>query len=530
MWRLTLSNALAHRGRLALTWLAVALGVAFVAGSLVLTDTSSRVLDDQFRTAAAGVDLTVRAAAAFDSAMGVEVQRDPLPADLPEPHRRRPRGRVASAPSPPVPGQLQVARHSDRAARARPCSVPGPRPRSPRTRCAPGTPPPAPDEVVLDAATARAHQITLGDTVTVVGHRQPRSCGSSASPGSAPATGWPTAPWCSSDLPTAQALLGLGTADQRSRGDRRRRRRRTRPAHRARRRRSARRTRSPAARTPPPPAPTPPSSQVSYLRVVLLALAGAGLVVGAFLIANTFGIVLTQRSRELALLRAAGATGRQVLASVLGEALLVGLTGAAAARPRGRRRLRPARAGRRRRARPADGALTVDRPRPCSSPSPRAPSSPSLAALGPARRAARVAPVEAMRASDPAPHADPPQPPGHRVGAGSAAAAAAAAGRRPPRRPRRPGRGRRGPAARRRGPARARSSRPGWPAPSAARWTGSVSPGGWPAKSHRAQPAPHRGHRHGAGARPGADHLRGRLGSSVKAIAASGGEAITADH
>ena len=82
MLRLTIANALAHRSRLALTWLAVALGVAFVAGSLALTDTSNRLLDEQFRTAAANVDLTVRDAAAFDSGMGVEVQRDPLQDEL----------------------------------------------------------------------------------------------------------------------------------------------------------------------------------------------------------------------------------------------------------------------------------------------------------------------------------------------------------------------------------------------------------------------------------------------------------------
>src|SRR5687768_5775681 len=82
MFRLTLANALAHRSRLALTWVAVVLAVAFVSGSLALTDTSNRLLDEQFRTAAADVDLTVRDAAAFDSGMGVEVQRDPLAPDV----------------------------------------------------------------------------------------------------------------------------------------------------------------------------------------------------------------------------------------------------------------------------------------------------------------------------------------------------------------------------------------------------------------------------------------------------------------
>src|SRR3954468_5152488 len=79
MWRLGLRNASAHLGRLLLTAVAVLLGVTFVSGSLVLTHTSQRVLDQQFRTASSGADLAVRRAVAFDAAMGVEVARDPVP-------------------------------------------------------------------------------------------------------------------------------------------------------------------------------------------------------------------------------------------------------------------------------------------------------------------------------------------------------------------------------------------------------------------------------------------------------------------
>ena len=82
MFRLIWKQTLARRGRLALTVVAVTLGVAFVVGALVLTDTSQKVFDDQFATATTGVDLTVRDAAAFDSAMGVEVDRDPVPTRL----------------------------------------------------------------------------------------------------------------------------------------------------------------------------------------------------------------------------------------------------------------------------------------------------------------------------------------------------------------------------------------------------------------------------------------------------------------
>ena len=51
------------------------------------------------------------------------------------------------------------------------------------------------------------------------------------------------------------------------------------------------------------------------------------MVVGGFLIVNTFSILVAQRSRELALLRALGASKRQVTRSVLLEALVVGIVG-----------------------------------------------------------------------------------------------------------------------------------------------------------------------------------------------------------
>jgi putative ABC transport system permease protein len=66
-------------------------------------------------------------------------------------------------------------------------------------------------------------------------------------------------------------------------------------------------------------------SLVSTFGNVLLGFAGVTLFVSAFLINNTFTIVVSQRIRELALLRAVGASERQVATSVLVEALVVGL-------------------------------------------------------------------------------------------------------------------------------------------------------------------------------------------------------------
>lgn len=66
---------------------------------------------------------------------------------------------------------------------------------------------------------------------------------------------------------------------------------------------------------------------LSFLNYFLLTFAAISLVVGIFLIINTFSILVAQRSRELALLRAMGASKRQVNRSVLAEAIVVGLVG-----------------------------------------------------------------------------------------------------------------------------------------------------------------------------------------------------------
>jgi putative ABC transport system permease protein len=64
---------------------------------------------------------------------------------------------------------------------------------------------------------------------------------------------------------------------------------------------------------------------LSFFNTFLLIFGIVALLVGSFIIFNTFSIVVAQRSRELALLRAIGAGQRQVLGSVLFEAVLVGI-------------------------------------------------------------------------------------------------------------------------------------------------------------------------------------------------------------
>ena len=76
---------------------------------------------------------------------------------------------------------------------------------------------------------------------------------------------------------------------------------------------------------------------LGFLQTALLVFAFVALFVGAFLIFNTFSITVAQRVREFGMLRTLGASRRQILTSVVAEALAIGLLGALA---RHRRRLR----------------------------------------------------------------------------------------------------------------------------------------------------------------------------------------------
>jgi len=64
---------------------------------------------------------------------------------------------------------------------------------------------------------------------------------------------------------------------------------------------------------------------LGFFNNILLGFAGVALFVGIFLILNTFSIIVAQRTRELALMRAVGASRRQVIGSVLVEASVIGL-------------------------------------------------------------------------------------------------------------------------------------------------------------------------------------------------------------
>ncbi|MET0767532.1 MAG: ABC transporter permease, partial [Aeromicrobium sp.] len=136
---------------------------------------------------------------------------------------------------------------------------------------------------------------------------------------------------------------------------------------------------------------------LGFFTTFLLVFAGVALFVGAFIIVNTFSMLIGQRARELALLRALGASRSQVLSSVLGEAALVGVFGSALGIALGVLIAHAAKAG-------IKWALGVDIGTSLPITLPTVLVSLAVgslvtvaAAVMPARRAARTAPVSAMR-------------------------------------------------------------------------------------------------------------------------------------
>src|SRR4051794_1492898 len=67
------------------------------------------------------------------------------------------------------------------------------------------------------------------------------------------------------------------------------------------------------------------SDALGFIRTALLVFAGVALLVGGFLIFNTFSVTVAQRTKEFALMRTLGASRKQVLRSVLAETIVIGL-------------------------------------------------------------------------------------------------------------------------------------------------------------------------------------------------------------
>lgn len=325
MLRATLRSFLAHKGRLLLSALAVVLSVAFVAGSLIFSDTVSRTFDRLFASTSA--DVTVAPQEDLESSVPTGAVRT-VPASLAQELARV--DGVESA-RPDVEAENITVVDSDNE------SV-GPTTGAPTlavdwyvsersvVELTSGRTPRGDGEAVLDADTADTKGVEIGDTLSV-----------QAQPGSfrveivGIATFTTTNPGAALVFldPEVAATRLLGSADRATSisldaapgvTDAELKRRVTTELGGG----------GYEVRTADELAETAAEELGGFLDVikyVMLGFAGIAVLVGVFLIVNTFSMLIAQRTRELGLLRALGADRRQVRRSVLTEAVLLGLVG-----------------------------------------------------------------------------------------------------------------------------------------------------------------------------------------------------------
>ena len=320
MFRLTLKELAARKLRLLTTAFAVLLGVAFMAGTIVFTDTIGATFDSVLAEANEGVDAYVRTPSAIDVGYGEPGPR--LDASLLD--------TVAS-----VDGVDEVAlRINGYAQLVGPDGEPvGDVAKNPafgtnwvtsttstRTSWPAGTLPPT---TTRSSSTRRAPTRPATSRATSRPCSPRASRGSSRSPASPPSAARTRRPGrrrcCSPTPPPPSCWRRPGeadaiavTADSGCVAGRRRRRR----AGRGRRRRRGHHRRRPDRGGP---GVDGRASSRSWRRSCVV-FAFVAVFVGAFIINNTFSITVAQRTREMAMLRAIGASGRQVKRSVLIEA------------------------------------------------------------------------------------------------------------------------------------------------------------------------------------------------------------------
>jgi putative ABC transport system permease protein len=321
MFVVMLRGILAHKLRLLLSATAVALGISFLAGTMVLTDTIRHSTDQLEDSLATGSDVSVRSR----SAVGGDVaDRAPVPASALDAVRALPG--VARATGSSVGFAQLVDSAGDVVGTGTPVGISMPPGELLQVRQ--GRAPRGLDEVVLDVGTAERSGLEVGDRVTLLlaGPSRPATLVGLVSYGDL--TALPGASVVAFDPPVADRLVGtpghfttleVTAADGTS----------------------PRELRSAVAAALPDDLQAVTGAQaadesvaavrkaVRFIPMALMAFVAVSLFVAAFLIVNTFSMLVSQRQRELGLLRAVGATSRQVFASVVGEAFVVGLVASA---------------------------------------------------------------------------------------------------------------------------------------------------------------------------------------------------------
>jgi putative ABC transport system permease protein len=331
MFSLVLNSIRANKARFFLTGVAVMLGVAFMAGTLVLTDTIKQSYDDVAANVYGTSDAVVRSGRHVDAGDQGD-DRGTVAATILERVRAVPGVRAAE------PQQLGIATilgHDGKLldanrGRAVPIamawqSTPGLTP----LELVSGHAPQRPDEIVIDRSSQRDGHFRVGEQVQVVsqtGTHRYRLAGVATYGGHDDAAGAQIVAFTPDTATTAIGTPGRFTAIEvvAEPG--------TGQAELA----AALRDALPndgvqvlTGTAATKAAEEAAGTSLQFMNMFLMTFAVVALVVGSFVIYNTFSITVAQRTKETALLRAVGAKRRQVTRAVMIEALLTGVVASA---------------------------------------------------------------------------------------------------------------------------------------------------------------------------------------------------------
>jgi putative ABC transport system permease protein len=324
----TLKGLLAHKLRLLLTALAIILGVTFISGTFVLTDTLHATFAGLFGNIYSKIDFQVRGVAQL-GANSANAVRDPIPESLLATVRAV---RGVETADGTVEGYAQFVAPDGKAIETTGAPTLGINynddPQISVLRIIAGGPPVNGHDVLMDEGTAQKYGFTVGQSVRILFAGPSRTFTITGIAEFGSASNLAGATLAGFTLPTAQSVLQepgvldvinvvtTPRADQAA-------------------------VQKDIAKVLPPGVEVVTGQTViqentdaieqslSFFNTALLIFAFISLFVGAFTIYNTFSIIVGQRTRELALLRVVGASRRQVFRSVLAEAAIVGFVASA---------------------------------------------------------------------------------------------------------------------------------------------------------------------------------------------------------
>jgi putative ABC transport system permease protein len=325
MWKVVLQGLLAHKLRLALTALAIVLGVTFISGTFVLTDTLHNTFTTLFGRVYQNVDFEVRGTATLSGGSGnTGAIRKAIPESIATTVRHVPGVEYADGV---VNGYAQfVSPHGKAISNGGAPTIGTSYDQNSQLSAlhlSAGAAPTSAHDVVMDAGTAQKYHFKVGDHVRVLLAGQPQTFTISGIVRFGNASNLAGATIAAFNLPTAQRVFGEAgrydavdvltapSADRKS-------------VEHAIAAALPKGVEVVTGQTVANEQANDINQALSFFSTALLVFAFISLFVGGFTIFNTFSITVGQRTRELALLRIVGASRRQVFRSVLGEAVIVG--------------------------------------------------------------------------------------------------------------------------------------------------------------------------------------------------------------